>query len=103
MKDAHEGGALEQAELDALRRHVAGEASRRGLKLNPDAKTVEGVLRGLLKRRTRYGELYCPCRVASGDRAKDKDIICPCVFCEKEVAERGICHCRLLVADKPGA
>jgi len=103
MKEALEGGAEQQAELDALRRHIEREAAKRGLRLNPDTKTAEGILRGLLKRRARFGELYCPCRVVSGDRAKDKGIICPCVFCEKEVAEQGICHCRLLAPDKPGA
>jgi len=42
--------------------------------------------------------MSCPCRLASGDREKDKDIMCPCIYREADVKEYGSCYCQLYVS-----
>ena len=64
----------------------------------PDPKRVEGVVTGLAKRRVRFGEFYCPCRLLSGDAERDKAIICPCEYHAEEIERQGYCHCRLFAA-----
>jgi ferredoxin-thioredoxin reductase catalytic subunit len=42
--------------------------------------------------------MCCPCRLALGDKEKDRDIICPCVYREADVEEFGSCYCNLYVS-----
>jgi ferredoxin-thioredoxin reductase catalytic chain len=42
--------------------------------------------------------MACPCRLAANDASWDKDIICPCVYREADVAEFGSCYCNLYVS-----
>jgi len=59
---------------------------------------VKELLGGLLANKERYGYMSCPCRLASGDRDTDKDIICPCDYREPDVKEYGSCYCNLYVS-----
>ncbi len=70
----------------------------RGYFFNGDRERVNDILEGLLTNKERYGYMCCPCRLASGDREKDKDIICPCAYRERDVAEYGSCYCNLYVS-----
>lgn len=70
----------------------------KGYYFNRDREKVHMLLEGLLTNKQRYGYMVCPCRLASGDREKDKDIICPCVYREADVAEFGSCYCNLYVS-----
>ncbi|MBI5664108.1 MAG: ferredoxin:thioredoxin reductase [Nitrospirae bacterium] len=69
-----------------------------GYFFNKDTAVVRGLLNGLLTNKERYGYMACPCRLASGEREKDKDIICPCVYREPDVKEYGSCYCNLYVS-----
>ncbi len=73
-------------------------AERRGWKLNPDRDILIELARGLIANRERYGYASCPCRPASGDIKKDRDIICPCVYAEDDIREYGRCYCGLYVS-----
>jgi len=42
--------------------------------------------------------MSCPCRLGSGSRDDDKDIICPCDYREADVEEYGSCYCALYVS-----
>jgi ferredoxin-thioredoxin reductase catalytic subunit len=64
-----------------------------------DPDMVMELMEGLLRNKERYGYMSCPCRLASGDREKDRDIICPCVYREPDVAEYGSCYCGLYVSE----
>jgi len=64
----------------------------KGYYFNIDQKVTFELLEGLLVNRERYGYMCCPCRLASGDRNLDKDIICPCIYREADVAEYGACY-----------
>jgi ferredoxin-thioredoxin reductase catalytic chain len=70
----------------------------KGYYFNEDKKKVFDLLDGLLVNKDRYGYMCCPCRLASGDREWDKDIICPCVYRVPDVEEYGSCYCNLYVS-----
>lgn len=72
-------------------------AQSKGLELNKDKEFVLDLIAGLLRNEERYGYRSCPCRLASGDREKDKDIICPCIYSEEDIKEYGKCYCGLYV------
>jgi len=71
----------------------------KGYFFSPDREWVIEILAGLLKNRERYGYMSCPCRLASGDREADRDIICPCAYREADVKEYGSCYCGLYVSE----
>lgn len=70
----------------------------KGYYFNVDKERVFDLLNALLQNKDRYGYMACPCRLASGDRDADKDIICPCVYREPDVKEYGSCYCNLYVS-----
>jgi ferredoxin-thioredoxin reductase catalytic chain len=70
----------------------------KGYYFNKDRERTLDLLQALLKNRERYGYMVCPCRLASGDREWDKDIICPCAYREMDVKEYGSCYCNLYVS-----
>ncbi len=73
------------------------EAEAGGYHMNPDAGFTRPLIEGLLVNTGRYGYQACPCRLASGDRAKDLDIICPCDYRDPDLSEFGACYCALYV------
>ncbi|HMA86217.1 MAG TPA: ferredoxin-thioredoxin reductase catalytic domain-containing protein [Desulfosalsimonadaceae bacterium] len=70
----------------------------KGYYFNKDTDLVMDLLNSLLVNRERYGYMACPCRLAAGDKEKDKDITCPCVYREPDVKEYGSCYCGLYVS-----
>jgi ferredoxin-thioredoxin reductase catalytic chain len=69
----------------------------KGYYFNQDRERVNDILAGLLMNRERYGYMCCPCRLASGNRDKDRDIICPCTYRGADVRDYGSCYCNLYV------
>jgi ferredoxin-thioredoxin reductase catalytic subunit len=67
---------------------------------NIDKKRVFELLEALITNKERYGYMACPCRLASGNKENDKDIICPCVYREPDVEEYGSCYCNLYVSNE---
>ena len=72
----------------------------KGYFFNKDRDRVFELLEALLINKERYGYMCCPCRLSSGDREKDADIICPCVYREADVKEYGSCYCNLYVSEE---
>ena len=70
----------------------------KGYYFNKDRERVFELLEALLVNKGRYGYMLCPCRLASGDRDKDRDIMCPCIYREPDVREYGSCYCNLYVS-----
>jgi ferredoxin-thioredoxin reductase catalytic chain len=70
----------------------------KGYYFNAEKERVFELLDGLLVNKERYGYMGCPCRLLSGDRENDKDIICPCVYRKPDVEEYGSCYCNLYVS-----
>jgi ferredoxin-thioredoxin reductase catalytic subunit len=71
----------------------------KGYYFNKDKGRVLDLLESLILNKERYGIMVCPCRLASGDREQDRDIICPCVYRAPDVAEYGSCYCNLYVTE----
>ncbi len=73
-------------------------AESQGIDLNKDREYVLEILDGLLKNETRHGYRSCPCRLATGVRENDRDIICPCAYRDPDIKEFGSCYCGLYVS-----
>ncbi len=71
---------------------------KQGYYFNPDEEWRQDVLAGMIKNKERYGYASCPCRLAAGDRERDRDIICPCAFREEDVEKYGACFCKLYMS-----
>lgn len=85
-------------EVDRLCSRLDRDAKQGGYNLNPDADFVKGLARGLLINERRYGYRACPCRLASGVKAEDLDLICPCDYRDTDITEFGACYCALYVS-----
>jgi len=70
----------------------------KGYFFSTDKERVFDLMNALLTNKDRYGYMACPCRLASGDREADKDIICPCVYRTPDVKAYGSCYCNLYVS-----
>ena len=70
----------------------------KGYFFNSDGERTLELMEALQLNRERYGYMVCPCRIASGDRESDRDIICPCEYREADVKEFGSCYCNLYVS-----
>lgn len=75
------------------------EAESAGYRLNSDEELVRDLVEGLLVNEKRYGYRSCPCRLASGSKAQDLDIICPCDYRDPDLNDYGACYCGLYVSE----
>ena len=74
------------------------EAEEVGYNVNPDVEFVEMLLENIEVNFERYGYEACPCRLASGNRKEDLDLICPCDYRDMDLEDYGACFCALYVA-----
>ena len=88
-------GRSETTDEDEIRAWVEEYAKKNGWVLNPDKKVLTTVIRGLARNKKKFGDQYCPCRLRSGDKEKDRAIICPYIYHENEIAQDGHCHYQL--------
>ena len=77
------------------RKFVEMVAKKQGWRLNPDSQFTNDLCEGFATNFNRYGYYSCPCRDADGDKALDKDILCPCEYCRPDMEEFGHCYCGL--------
>jgi len=75
-------------------------AKKAGFKLNKDKARLNFILKGLKKNEDKYGYIYCPCRLVTGNFDKDRGIICPCIFHKDEIKRDGHCLCQLFFGKK---
>ena len=83
--------------IEELKKKYKEYAESNGFHLNPDEKTVERIINGLLNNKEKYGEMYCPCRRVTGDKEEDSKKICPCFWHKDEIKKDGHCFCNLYV------
>ncbi|MGB9901531.1 ferredoxin-thioredoxin reductase catalytic domain-containing protein [Methanothrix sp.] len=86
--------------VERLYRKLKEDAESAGYHLNPDRSFVMGIVRGLLTNKERFGYMACPCRLPSGVREEDLDIICPCDYRDQDLTEYGACYCALYVSER---
>ncbi|MHA1301981.1 MAG: ferredoxin-thioredoxin reductase catalytic domain-containing protein [Candidatus Helarchaeota archaeon] len=85
-------------DIEDSKKYVKMVADYRKWVLNPDEITLNDLIEGLAMNKERYGYRSCPCRLASGDKDKDRDIICPCQYAEPDIKEYGYCFCSLYLS-----
>ncbi len=90
---------VSQEEIDGLYQRLLKEAEAGGYHLNADVEFTKQLIRGLLVNERRYGYWSCPCRLASGNKNEDLDIICPCDYRDPDLGQYGACYCALYVVD----
>ncbi len=81
-----------RAEVESFVAQLAADAQAGGYHLNADRDFVAELAEGLLVNVKRYGYPACPCRLATGDRTEDLDIICPCDYRDADLAAYGACY-----------
>ena len=85
-------------EVDRLYEKLNGEAEASGYHLNPDVVFTRELVTGLLTNEKRYGYRACPCRLSTGNKEDDLDIICPCDYRDSDLDDYGMCYCSLYVS-----
>ena len=84
--------------INDLYEKLKKEAESSGYHLNPDIEFTKELVKGLITNDKRYGYWACPCRLASGEKSEDLDIICPCDYRDEDLNEYGMCYCALYVS-----
>jgi len=87
-------------EVERLYERLDKEAESAGYHLNPNKDFTRGLIEGLLVNERRHGYWACPCRLPTGKKAEDLDIICPCDYRDADLAEYGTCYCALYVSQE---
>jgi ferredoxin-thioredoxin reductase catalytic subunit len=93
-----ENPTISPEEVQRLFERLKAEAESAGYHLNPNTEFTKGLVEGLLVNETRYGYWACPCRLASGSKEQDLDIICPCDYRDPDLDEYDACYCALYVS-----
>lgn len=84
--------------IDDLKEFMAPFAARLGYKFNTDEEFVNEVLAAELEILEQTGDVYCPCRVRTGDPKQDVEIVCPCIpFWREQFAGLRKCWCGLFI------
>lgn len=84
----------------AILEQTRADAERNGFFVCPDAALLDDLVAGLATNQERYGYPCCPCRIASGVKSYDADIVCPCEYRDADCHEFGMCFCGLYVSQK---
>jgi len=83
---------------DDLREYMAPFVERLGYKFNTDRAFVDMVLAGELEVLEQTGDVFCPCRMRTGDPKEDAKIVCPCIpFYRDQFAAMRKCWCGLFI------
>lgn len=89
---------ISEKEVESLSLKLEKDAEAGGYNLNPDTNFAKDLLRGLITNEQRYGYMSCPCRLASGKKEEDLDIVCPCDYRDPDLDRYGACYCALYVS-----
>ncbi|MCX7882160.1 MAG: hypothetical protein N2314_02935 [Brevinematales bacterium] len=91
---------MEKKAIDLLYHKLKSEAEASGYHLNPDEAFTKELVESLLINEQRYGYPSCPCRLSTGIKEEDLDIICPCDYRDPDLVEYGTCYCGLYVSQE---
>lgn len=92
--------SIKDDEIEKLYKKLDKEAESAGYHLNKNEDFVKDLVKGLLINEKRYGYQACPCRLATGKKSEDLDIICPCDYRDDDLNEYGTCYCGLYVSQE---
>ncbi|HET6351269.1 MAG TPA: Rieske 2Fe-2S domain-containing protein [Coriobacteriia bacterium] len=84
--------------IDDLKAYMGPFAERLGYKFNTETDFVDEVLASEIEILERDGDVYCPCRIRTGDPKEDLKIVCPCIpFYRDHFAAISKCWCGLFI------
>ncbi len=89
---------ISDTELEKFYNKVKKEAQESGYNLNPDEKFTKYLLNNILLNKERYSYGACPCRLSTGVKEEDIDIICPCDYRDPDLNDYDACYCGLYVS-----
>lgn len=89
---------ISDEELDKFYNKIKENAEASGYHLNPNVEFTKYLLKNILSNEKRYGYGACPCRLASGNKEEDLDIICPCNYRDPDLNDYNTCYCGLYVS-----
>jgi len=92
--------SVSREEINRFYDKLNSDAEAGGYHLNPDIEFTRELVNGLITNTKRYGYQACPCRLASGNKGSDRDIICPCDYRDADLGQYGTCYCGLYVAQE---
>jgi ferredoxin-thioredoxin reductase catalytic subunit len=87
-------------EIEKYYQDLKKDIEASGYNFSPDKEFVKELLESILINKDRYGYEACPCRLASGNKKEDLDIICPCDYRDPDLGEYDACYCGLYVSGK---
>ncbi|HEY0196496.1 MAG TPA: ferredoxin-thioredoxin reductase catalytic domain-containing protein [Methanobacterium sp.] len=91
-------GEVDDARVDEFYKTLKKQVEEVGYHLNPDTEFTKSLLKSILVNEDRYGYEACPCRLASGNKEEDLDIICPCYYRDPDLEEYDACYCGLYIS-----
>jgi nitrite reductase/ring-hydroxylating ferredoxin subunit/ferredoxin-thioredoxin reductase catalytic subunit len=98
MSDSPRRRFPEGTTIEDLKTYMGPFADRLGFKFNTETDFVDEVLQSEIEILARDGDVYCPCRVRTGDPKEDVKIICPCIpFYLEQFAAISKCWCGLFI------
>lgn len=93
-----EGIKMDMDTREGMIEYVNKVAEKNAWILNRDEETFNDLIDGLLDNKKNMGYQSCPCRLASGKRDLDRDLICPCDYAPQDVKEYSACYCNLYLS-----
>ena len=80
---------------EGMREYINNICKINGYIVNKDEITYNDLVEGLVENKKNYGYQSCPCRLATGKKELDRDLICPCDYAPEDIKEFGACYCNL--------
>ena len=86
---------MDMETTEDMKEYVGMVSQKNSWVLNKDQSMFNDLINGLVDNKKSQGYQSCPCRLASGNRDLDRDLICPCDYAPDDVKEFGACYCNL--------
>ncbi|MHA2039233.1 MAG: ferredoxin-thioredoxin reductase catalytic domain-containing protein [Promethearchaeota archaeon] len=83
---------------EGMRKYISQVAETNNWILNGEKRTLEDLIEGLVENKKNMGYQSCPCRLATGKRDLDRDLICPCEYAPLDIKEYFACYCNLYLS-----
>ena len=86
---------MDMETTEGMKEYIGMVIQKNNWILIKDKSMFNDLIDGLMHNKKKYGYQSCPCRLATGNRELDRDIICPCDYAPDDVKEFGACYCNL--------
>jgi len=80
---------------EGMMEYIKNICTINGYIVNKDEITYNDLVEGLVENKKNYGYQSCPCRLATGKKELDRDLICPCDYAPEDIKEFDACYCNL--------